>query len=194
MRRMMLVALALNLGCDCGAEATNTAAPVVEAEAAADESTPETSVEVAPQPSPSRTDEAIGIRVSPWAIDEAAQRRNAAALRVHHREAFDDAAQQWRALVDEVPDYDAARFNLACALVRTSALEEARSELRIVLSHNLPRYEALLAEDEDLAPLRDDDDLAQHIQSLRERYQKRRFRRRTRGVPTAYSGRVRRRG
>ncbi|MFK8004489.1 MAG: hypothetical protein AB8H86_33285 [Polyangiales bacterium] len=188
MRRMMLVALALNLGCDCSAEteATNTAAPVVEAEPAAEESTPETPAEVAPQPSPSRTDDAIGIRVSPWAIDEAAQGRNAAALRVHRREAFDDAAQQWRALVDEVPDYDAARFNLACALVRTSALEEARSELRIVLSHNLPRYEALLAEDEDLAPLREDDDLAQHIQSLRERYQSAG----SEGVPAVFRRRI----
>ncbi|MFK8004484.1 MAG: hypothetical protein AB8H86_33260 [Polyangiales bacterium] len=170
MRTTMLVALALCMGCDCGAGAETAETQAVETEAVArvDEAAAEEPAETFRETR--QAAEPIGVQAPPWAIDEAAQRRNAAALRVHRREAFADAVQQWRALVVEVPDYDAARFNLACALVRTNALEEAWAELRIVLSHNLPRYEALLAEDEDLAPLREDDDLAEYIRSLRERY------------------------
>lgn len=74
------------------------------------------------------------------------------------------ARAELAALLDDVPAYDSARFNLACALARLDRDAEARDELETLLCRDLPTNLPRARSDEDLADLRSDvDTIAERV-------------------------------
>ena len=82
-------------------------------------------------------------------------RANRNALAHHRGERFEESHSGFTAIVEEKPDYNAARFNLACALSRLGRLEEAMQEIKHLLCRDLPTYFSKVREDPDLQALRE---------------------------------------
>ncbi len=99
----------------------------------------------------------LGMARAPWRVMPDLKTINEAALRAHRAENYPTAIVHWRTVLADAPEYDGARFNLACALEKSGDSDAAMRELRIVLAHDLPRFSHALAEDEDLATLRASD-------------------------------------
>jgi hypothetical protein len=131
-------------------------------------SVPETPVETA---APAAVLCAVGFTSDP-PISEAARTANANALRVHGPEHYEESERGFAAAIALAPNYRGARFNHACALSRLNRLDEAWSELMPLLCEDLPTYGPRLAEDEDLAALREREGshIAETLRAMADRY------------------------
>lgn len=140
--------LALVLACGSNeADAPKREAPPVE--------TPTPTPTPTTTPAPTPCEPGWSTAFTPTADQLASNRRALARL------ADDDvegARIELTTLVDAAPDYDSARFNLACTLARLDRDEEARALLETLLCRDLPTNLPRARADEDLRDLRGDVD------------------------------------
>lgn len=90
----------------------------------------------------------------PQSTDPDARALNQEALAAHGQERFVESLAGFRESLARDADYDAARFNAACALSKLGRLDEARAELRRLLCRDLPSWATKIEEENDLTPLR----------------------------------------
>lgn len=91
---------------------------------------------------------------APFSPTRAHLRSSRAALAMHRRGEFAEAASAFAALAAEAPEYGSARFNLACAQTKLGQLEEAKATLAQLFCEDLPTNLPRALGDEDLEPLR----------------------------------------
>ena len=146
------------------AEPAPTEAPTAEpAPSTPDDETPPE----APAPA-LRTD--LGWTTLPPIPSAAARNANRAALRHHRHGDFERARDGFRQALEATPSHSPARFNLACALTKLGALEEAKAEMETLLLEDLPTFGPRYAADEDLAALRDSGTLDAFVELIERSY------------------------
>lgn len=91
---------------------------------------------------------------TPFSPTRAHLRSNRAALGMHRRGEFAEAARAFSALAAEAPAYGSARFNLACAQTKLGQHEEATATLAQLFCEDLPTNLPRALGDEDLEALR----------------------------------------
>ncbi|MBK6580477.1 MAG: hypothetical protein IPG17_30830 [Sandaracinaceae bacterium] len=157
-RALLLSAL---LGCGSPEEATPTAEPAATPTSLA---APEAAAENADAPALPATPPAaadgpapvleIGYTEVPAQPSTAQMRLNRQALAAHSSGDYATSRTLFAQLAEQSGGYPTYRVNLACALSRAGALEEAAAVLEPLLAMDLPTYRRMIETDEDLAPLR----------------------------------------
>lgn len=139
-------------------------------ERAPDETVDDTDDHTEPRPEAEAAGMPIGFARIPEAPSAQAQHANRSALRLHRSGDHEASLAGFRRALEEAPDYDAARFNAACAQARLGQLDEARATMGALLRRDLPTYASKLATDPDLQALRIDPELRALVRRLTERY------------------------
>ncbi len=96
----------------------------------------------------------IGYTAVPAQPSTAQMRLNRQALAAHSSGDYATSRTLFAQLVEQSGGYPPYRVNLACALSRAGALDEAAAVLEPLLAMDLPTYRRMIESDEDLAPLR----------------------------------------
>ena len=91
---------------------------------------------------------------TPFTPSAANLRQNRRALSKLSGDDLEGARDELVALLADAPDYDSARFNLACTLARLDRDDEARAELETLLCRDLPTNLPRARSDDDLRGLR----------------------------------------
>lgn len=107
-----------------------------------------------PSSSPSSSPSTIGVASMP-STTAASRKANRDGLAHHRLGQFEKARAKFQAAIDNSPDHDMARYNLACALSRIGETEAAMQHLVLLLERDPQRFIPRLAEDADLGPFRD---------------------------------------
>ncbi len=98
--------------------------------------------------------EDLGWAQVPEEPSKAAFRSNTEGWRLHEDGNWAGSRAAFAEAVRELPEYDLARYNLACAYSRVGQLEQALETLTDVLVRDLPRFRRRAREDQDLQRLR----------------------------------------
>ncbi|MFK8001276.1 MAG: tetratricopeptide repeat protein [Polyangiales bacterium] len=147
MRFPLRLLLVFAFACGSSSDETEPATPTTEP-------APEVMAEPIAEPIPELPCE-LGY-ATPFSPTRANLRSSRAALAMHRRGEFAEAASAFAALAAEAPAYGSARFNLACAQTKLGQLEEAKATLAQLFCEDLPTNLPRALGDEDLEPLRAD--------------------------------------
>ena len=96
--------------------------------------------------------------------------QNKEALENHQAGRFDDALRGFSQVLAAKPDYDAVRFNRACALSKLRRFDEAREEIMTLLCRDLPTYAEKVRNDPDLSSFRETFPMESTLVELANRY------------------------
>lgn len=98
---------------------------------------------------------ALGIASPETEPTSKARELNVFGLKAHRAGDYPRAIKMFQAAIEESPTYRLARYNMACSHSRQGETNEAWALLQPLLREDFPRHKRRIAEDKDLAPLRE---------------------------------------